>query len=345
MVEQTHKKVPLIIEITYDNYPTIKITRDSLRDFDTIIEELSQTKPQIEYDEKAKIFGIKMKDLKTYFDNKKTTLQDLINDINTAISTHKLKQLDNGQNSINSKDKNQIPEEYRGGVNDKKNNLLRKAFNRIMNKKKQPACNDTQSSKFNLKQYLIIHNSSELNKKIMEELEKCFEFLTKILHEYCKQMVWDHVTSVPTSTLFQKEEKQQTPSTTTTNKLLNSTITPTHITTATPSTPTTSTSTPTTSTPTTTSTSTPTATPPATTTPSTTTTPTTTTPPQYANKFEAMAATIKGLNLQKGGALKSKKKINKINKINKISKKQKRIIKNKISRKSNSRYMRVSKKN
>jgi hypothetical protein len=296
-------------QITYELYPTLKISPDSLLSFEEIIGELEKGRNKPIDTSGLKVKGIPVKDLPDYFNRIKDKLQEFIDSINQKIIDKKLGTEYSETNSTISQQKDRILEEHQGLINEEINNLLIKSFKKKM--RKQPNCNDEKKFSKGVKLETPITNSSDLNKKIYSELERCFEFLTKLLQEYCNQFGWQGL-SVSKDVLLKKVEKQGvTPTTTTTPTY--SQATPTYSQT----TYTTTTSTPT----------------------------TTTTQKPTNNNFDVLTKQLQALGFapKKGGALKSKKKINKKNQINKNSKKQKKNLKNNISRKSNSRYMRVSK--
>jgi hypothetical protein len=305
-------------QISYELYPTLKISPDSLLSFEEIIGELEKGRNKPIDTSGLKVKGIPVKDLPDYFNRIKDKLQEFIDSINQKIIDKKLGTEYSETNSTISQQKDRILEEHQGLINEEINNLLIKSFKKKM--RKQPNCNDEKKFSKGVKLETPITNSSDLNKKIYSKLEICFEFLTKLLLEYCNQFGWQGL-SVSKDVLLKKVEKQGATPTTTT---------PTYSQT----TPTYSQTTPTYSQTTYTSSS----------VKPTTTTPTTTTNNRFDSLSKQLAAI--GFGPKKGGALKSKKKINNKNKkniLNKNSKKQKKNLKNNISRKSNSRYMRVSK--
>ncbi len=273
-------------QITYELYPTLKISSDELLSFEDINTELEKGRSKPTDTSKLKVKDMPIDDLSDYFNNIRDKLQYFINSINQKIIDNKLGIETSGTNSSVSQQKDKILEEHQGLINEEINNLLVKSFKKKM--RKQPNCHDEKKFRKGIKIESTITNSSELNKKIYAELEKCFEFLTKLLQEYCNQFGWEDL-KVSKEMLLKKPEKQQ--QTTSTTSLSTTPFSTTHSTTS-----------------------------------STTT--------QSSNPNRNFPF--------RGGE--SKKKINnKKKQINKNSKKQKQIIKNTISRKSNSRYMIVSK--
>ncbi len=289
-------------QITYELYPTLKIKTDAFLSFEEIVEELGKGRNKVAETSKLKVKGMPLDDLPNYFNRITDKIKEFVDSINQKIIDNKLSVEYTESNASKPQQKDKIIEEHQGLINAKINDLLVKSFKKKM--RKQPNCSDNKKLKKGVSILTPFTNSSELNKKIHSELEKCFSFLVSLLTDYCSEMGWTNV-SLSTDMLFKKEEVQKQ----STQPYQQQSYQPQQYQQQPQQ-------------------------------------PQQYQPQQYQQqpqqpqqqtRAERVSSLMKNLGLAKGGG-KSKK-----NHQNKNSKKQKRILTKKLSRKSNSRYMKVLK--
>jgi len=193
-------------QITYELYPTLKIKTEEFLNFEDIVSALEKGRSKARDTSKLRVKGMSLDDLPDYFNRIKDKIKDFIDSINQKIIDNKLSVEYTESNASKTEQKDKIIEEHQGLIDQKINDQLVKSFKKKM--RNQPNCNDPKKFRKGVKIEGEMKNSGELNKKIYSELEKCFDFLTRLLQEYCTAMGWTNV-SISKDILFKKDETQK----------------------------------------------------------------------------------------------------------------------------------------